>query len=526
MRSYYRNEYLFSEIYLEEITRVPEQSEVLASLNTLKDYRDYADTSSLRAWKESFVHQALYTLGFNVQTENENVTLLFPMGNADHPISVCYILLPDEDLDNTTMGRNWAEKIIRNLREHKLEWGLLTNGEQWRIYHQKEPTPYETYLEIDLAAILGDKAREAYQIFHKFMRAGNFTAGEDEKCQFDQFKKESQEKIDYIEKELENALQQKEEGGKGVLSSLCMGYVEYLRQNGDPDLDDEALRRKIYHGAMLYMFRLLFLYYADARDLLSEHNHCLLAEARQMAYNMSHAGNASKKSYRLWQDLETIFVDIDQTYNGGLFNPHESEFTLFIEESKIWDLYLAPAVYHLAFYHEKSGEEKPISYKDMSVRHLGTLYEGLLEHKLFIAKEEIEVRVIKGLLKFIPWSKGGKIIQGKFIPIGQVYFGSDVSERKSTGSYYTPEYIVNYIVQKTFENKLDEIKEKFMELELDSRRYYEKAISNSERRALAKIVGEDTLKYIVSHFFSLKVLDPAMGSGHFLVNATYVLSNF
>ena len=176
MPTYYCNEYLFSEIYLEEITQIPEQAEVLASLNTLKEYRDYADTSNLKAWKDSFVHQVLYALGFNIQAENENVTSSSRWAVQDHPISVCYILLPDENLDNTTMGRNWAEKIIRNLREHNMQWGLLTNGEQWRIYHQDEPTPYETYLEIDLAAILVDKAREAYQIFHKFMRAENFTS--------------------------------------------------------------------------------------------------------------------------------------------------------------------------------------------------------------------------------------------------------------------------------------------------------------------------------------------------------------
>ena len=82
MISYYRNEYLFSEIYLEEITQIPEQAEVLASLNTLKEYRDYANTSNLQAWKDSFVHQVLYSLGFNIQPESENVTLLFQMGNV------------------------------------------------------------------------------------------------------------------------------------------------------------------------------------------------------------------------------------------------------------------------------------------------------------------------------------------------------------------------------------------------------------------------------------------------------------
>lgn len=526
MPTYYRNEYLFSEIYLEEITQIPEQAEVLASLNTLKEYRDYSDISSLLTWKDSFVHQVLYALGFNIQAENEDVTLLFPMGSTENPISVCYILLPGENLDNTTMGRNWSEKIIRNLREHKMQWGLLTNGEKWRIYHQDEPTPYETYLEIDLAAILSDNVREAYQIFHKFMRAENFTAEKDGECQFDIFKQQSQGKIDYIEKELQNALKQKEEGGQGVLSSLCMGYVEDLRKNGDPDLEDEELRRKIYHGAMLYMFRLLFLYYADARGLLSDDNHQLLSVVRQAAYDMVHAGSASEKRYRLWQDLETIFVDIDQTYNGGLFNPHESEFTLFIEESRIFDNYLAPAIYHLAFYHEKSREERLISYKDMSVRHLGTLYEGLLEHKLFIAAEDTEVRVEKEKIHFYPASQSGKIIAGKYIPKGHIYFGNDVSERRSTGSYYTPEFIVEFMVSKTVERKLGLLRQEYISIYDKYLNDYKRSFNNNEKMSLEEYLSDEIISYVNRELVGLSILDPAMGSGHYLLNASKTIANF
>jgi len=448
------------------------------------------------------------------------------MGSADKPISVGYILLPGENLDNTSMGRNWAEKVIRNLRNHDMQWGLLTNGERWRIYHQDEPTPYETYLEINLAAILADRAREAYQIFHKFLRAENFAAQEDGRSQFDVFKKASQDKIDYIEKELENALKQKEEGGQGVLSSICMSYVKYLRENGDPDLDDETLRRKIYHGAMLYMFRLLFLYYADARGLLSDENHYMLADVRQAAYDMVHSGNPPEKSYRLWQGLEKIFVDIDQTYNGGLFNPYESEFTLFIEESRIADSYLAPAVYHLAYYHEKSGDEKPISYRDMSVRHLGTLYEGLLEHKLFIAEEDIEVRISKDHIQFIPLSQGGILVAGQYIQQGNVYFGSDSRERKATGSYYTPEYIVDYIVNETLGKIIQDLRASFLNEHQDLIVTYTNAVDDKEQDAIAHLIQVELLDFVNMKVLDLSTLDPAMGSGHFLVNATILISNF
>jgi len=525
MTTYYRNVYLFSEIYLQEITQQPEDTEILASLTTLKEYREFARTATIQEWKESFVHEVLYALRFNIKIENERLTLLYPVGNMETPLTLCYVLLPTEDLDNTTMGRNWAEKVIRSLRHHNLKWGLLTNGEQWRMYHLDESTPYEIFLEINLAAILSDSASQAYQIFHKFMKVENFTISELGQCRLDVFKKESLAKIDYIESELANALKQKEEGGKGVLSNLCMGYVEFLKSSGSPNFDDDALRGKIYHGAMLYMFRLLFLFYADARGLLNETNSSLLKDVLRRS-KASSANNTSASGYSIWEDLERIFVDIDQSYNGGLFDPHESEFTQFIEESRVNNSHLASALRYLTSYQERSGEEKAISYRDMSVRHLGTLYEGLLEHKLFITKEDTEVRAVKDKIQFIPASQGGRIVAGRYIPAGQVYFGSDRSERKATGSYYTPEYIVDYIVRNTVGEKLSQLRQDFLAGQKDLLSAVGKAIDQKERKALTELLEDNLKTFIREKVLKLSVLDPAMGSGHFLVNTSNYIANF
>lgn len=538
MPMYYHNETLFSEIYLEEITRQAENADVLASLKVLWEYREYADTHNLQSWKDSYIHEVLSALGFFAQSaptpssdggfERDHITYLFPMGSSgtEKPLSLCYVVLPDENLDNTTIGRNWAEKIIRALREKNLQWGLLTNGKQWRIYHQEEPTPYETYLEIDLEALLADKAKEVYQIFHKFMKVENFVVHEDGKCQFDRFKKESQDKIDYIEKELANALRQREEGGKGVLSDLCMGYVEELRHQNENNLDDKILRKKIYHGAMLYMFRLLFLFYADARRLLSDENHELLAKVESEC-RTRHDGNASSDlHFPIWDSLEHIFVDIDQTYNGGLFSPQESEFTRFLSDTRIDDAYLVNVIFNLITYKEKNGQEKPISYRDMSVRHLGTLYEGLLEHKLYIAQEDTEVKVAKGKIQFIPASRGGKLAVGHYIRAGEVYFAGDPSERKSTGSYYTPEYIVDYIVRNTVGEKLKELKDAFLKEQRANLEASINAINEDERNALITLLEENALTFVREKVLDLSVLDPAMGSGHFLVNAANLIANF
>jgi len=76
-----------------------------------------------------------------------------------------------------------------------------------------------------------------------------------------------------------------------------------------------------------------------------------------------------------------------------------------------------------------------------------------------------------------------------------MYLVTDKGERKASGSFYTPEYIVKYIVKNTLGPLIDPL--------------MEEAMMSAEMR-------RDLLKKLLS----LKVLDPAMGSGHFLVEAT------
>ena len=79
---------------------------------------------------------------------------------------------------------------------------------------------------------------------------------------------------------------------------------------------------------------------------------------------------------------------------------------------------------------------------------------------------------------------------------GEIYLTTDKGERKATGSYYTPEYIVQYIVENTLDPILDDIREDLLREE-----------------------GGDFANDFAERVFELKVLDPAMGSGHFLTNA-------
>ncbi|MFZ6018451.1 MAG: Eco57I restriction-modification methylase domain-containing protein, partial [Chloroflexota bacterium] len=150
----------------------------------------------------------------------------------------------------------------------------------------------------------------------------------------------------------------------------------------------------------------------------------------------------------------------------------------------------------------------------------------LLEHKLYIAQEDTEVRVSKGKIQFIPASQGGKRVTGHYLRAGEIYFAGDPSERKSTGSYYTPEYIVDYIVRNTVGEKMKELKETFLQEQKPTLEAYQHALSEDERTALAALLEENALTFVREQVLNLSVLDPAMGSGHFLVNAANLIANF
>ena len=117
-----------------------------------------------------------------------------------------------------------------------------------------------------------------------------------------------------------------------------------------------------------------------------------------------------------------------------------------------------------------------ITYRDLDVRHLGNIYEGLLEYRPRIATEDLVVVSKKGSETVAPPTRSNQEIAYRE---GEVYLLTDKGERKATGSYYTPDYIVRYIVENT----------------------------------LAPLCKDKS----VDEILSLKILDPATGSGHFLV---------
>ncbi|NWF79169.1 MAG: N-6 DNA methylase, partial [Chloroflexi bacterium] len=372
---------------------------------------------------------------------------------------------------------------------------------------------------------------------------------------------------------LDRVLAQSERHGKEIgdelkqnvfkaLEELGDGFLYLMRQNPElarrwqqrqgstapieQYLDSDELLHTIYEESLTLLYRLLFLFYAESRDLLPMHDELYrdtysLEALRDDIISVHDdpdprrffsqgATDLDVRLRELFGLIDVGFGNLIPAYNGGLFDPEQHP---FLETFAVGDYYLARAIDLLSRTRPQNGQvrgegRKKVTYRDLDVRHLGEIYEGLLEYSAHIAREEHviferkknnqkyeeyvaaselsaaerkqleEYRRARAENPEFPSLPRGCSVTGVKEP-GQYFlvFGGKESKRKSSGSYYTPDYIVQYIVESTLG-----------------------PLVRGENREGDK----QNVPLNADEILDLKVLDPAMGSGHFLVAATEYLA--
>lgn len=320
--------------------------------------------------------------------------------------------------------------------------------------------------------------------------------------------------------------------------------VETGWRDGEIDLE------QVFQATLTFLYRLMFVAYAESMELLpltEEHGYGA-ASLRRIKAEVAAAGGeveeeAPKKLEKayatnavdLYGRLQQLFGAIDAgdpalnlpAYNGGLFSAETAAGRLLARYA-IPDRYLAQGLDRLCRdVDEKTHALVFVDFKSLGVRHLGSIYEGLLEFKLRIAAEKLAVVKEDGKEVYMPFAKAkNKRVQAT-LRKGDVYLENDKRERKATGSYYTPDYIVKYIVEHTVGPVLERKFETLAPQVRDAQVRYRKA------REVALKKGEDPEKFwnsaemqqLADACLDVKVLDPAMGSGHFLVEAVDFISD-
>ncbi|MDI6655133.1 MAG: N-6 DNA methylase [Candidatus Hydrothermarchaeota archaeon] len=381
-----------------------------------------------------------------------------------------------------------------------MAWGVLTDGKLWRLYY-RERNPVDSYYEVDLGEILKSGSKSDFKYFYLFFRKEAFLKDATGK---NFLEKVYSEGVDYAKKVSEDL----EKNIYRALKILAQGFLAWKANNLKPT--EEAVK-EIHKNSLIFLYRILFILYAESRGLLKiykpGYEYYDIAKIKVVAFYKKPEGSASEHSLELWIRLKELFKLIDEgsesrkipkeelyvpSYNGELFR-QDGDYK-FLSENSVGDKYVADVLSLLTF-SEEEGDKGFIDYSTLEIRHLGSIYEGLLEYKLKVAEEDLVAVKEKDKQIWISENKanGKKILDEA--KKGELYLATDKGERKATGSYYTPNYIVKYIVENTLLPIVEE-----------------------------KLKGASTGEEKIERILSTKVLDPAMGSGHFLVEATNFLA--
>jgi Cu/Ag efflux protein CusF len=376
--------------------------------------------------------------------------------------------------------------------ERAIRWGILTNGATWRLYYQGARSRSEEFLELDIGGLLevpgtqadpefGDDARHGLKLFLCLFRREAF-----------QIQPWDSERRTFHEYALAEARRYEErvsqDLGQRVFDTVFPDLANALA-SGDPRAIQPPTREylnEVREAALMLLYRLLFVLYAEDRGLLpvrdARYFNYSLRRIRENIRDKRDSNFAfSTQASRIWDDLKSLFGAIAKgdralglpAYNGGLF---EDERTPLLSRARVSDAQLAPAIDEVSRRAEHTLRAW-INYRDLSVQHLGGIYEKLLEYRLE--------------------------------PVGNRLAARPTSfARKGSGSYYTHDDLVKLLIS-----------EAVGPLVAERIAAFDKAVRQHEKKQ--KITPGDWEVFDsvdpASRILDLKICDPAMGSGHFLV---------
>lgn len=370
-----------------------------------------------------------------------------------------------ENKADALSNKNPAYQIYFYVQQSGVAWGILTNGRIWRLVHKDTAHKLDCYYEVDLEDLLTAGNTEAFLYFYAFFSRAALEPANP--LNISQILAQSTEYALGVGKTLKTQV-------FDALLHIAQGFLDF---EGNKLATDADSLEKIYDNSLILLYRLLFILYAEGRGLLPvtvnsgyRETYGLYAVKIEGAKRIDAGQTLLASSNIFWPRLKLLFGYIDRgepplqisTFNGGLFDPEKHP---FLEKFSVGDSHLISALDKLA----RVGKQF-IDYRDLAVRHLGTIYEGLLEHHLSVDAPK---------------------------PGWKISLLNDKGERKETGSYYTPDYIVKYIVEQAVGPLLDNA-----------------------------VVDKRSEADCIEAVLNIKVLDPSMGSGHFLVEAVEYIARY
>ncbi len=423
----------------------------------------------------------------------------------------------DPDAPSSQMLRYLSRADV--VSDRAVKWGMLSNGAVWRLYWQDARSRAEEFFEVDLSAALGVPGiqheldeiapEHALRLFFLFFHRVAFLpqSWDDSGRSFHAYALNEarlyEEKVSHdlgervfgdVFPRLADALAR----GDLHATSHEVGYGQFKRPQFNSEYLDE-----VREAALVLLYRLLFLFYAEDRNLLPVRDeryapYSVRRIREEVRDKVDQGASFSSTIGHIWLSLKGAFLLIDKgddevgmpAYNGGLFDRARAP---LLERTNVPDKVMAPIIDALSRRRPSTGsgysESTWINYRDLSVSHLGGIYERLLEYSLV---HEVQAR---DDYKDKP-------------EINRLIATPASFARKLSGSYYTHDDLVRLI-----------LRESVGLLAGEKAAAFEAQIKKLAKKTAMNPGHWDALDASdpASQILELKICDPAMGSGHFLV---------
>lgn len=431
-------------------------------------------------------------LGFSVASEERSTLILKGSGKENRVVAV---LLEDAENFDSPGGRFPSSPVSWGLSvaaDNNVPWLIVLKKDQIRLHPGKDGVGVgqkgqaETFLELNLAQMDDSDLALLPLIFSATSLEAD---GEVQKILDDSSK--------YA---VILGARLRERVYESVVPNISIAVAKKLQSQGR-SLDAEGLQLS-YSLTLRILFRLLFQAYAEDRGLLPagrnegyDANSLKTIAKREMNTKPEDFGEAKS----IWFDLVQVWDAIDEgnkrwqvpTYNGGLFgrDPSRHPEGALIAPLELADSVMGPALQALLVDKSNDGVLGPVDFRSLSVREFGTIYEGLLESSLSLAEVDLTVDSSDS---WVPAQVGQRVLAKS----GEPYFHSASGERKATGSYFTPKFVVDHLVAQAVDPSLD-----------------------SHLQRIQQFIQDGDYPRAGREFFDYRVADIAMGSAHFLVAA-------
>lgn len=437
---------------------------------------------------EAFVEELLNSaFGFELKRAgprargDRRFAIAFEGSEGRVPVVVTAPLSPEEDgksKDAFTVGRTQfgdgangriAKRSAALLLQDWLNanadfyWGLVFAGDRVRLMRDNASFTRPAFIEADLGAIFRDDMFAEFTAWWLLTHASRFgkAGAPPSEAPLEHWREAGMEAgtavRDKLRGNVESALLAI---GKGLL-----GHNPELRRKID---DSELSMQSLFEQMLRTVYRLIFLAVAEDRDLLhapgtARATKQLYQENYGFAYLRNRSARRGSRDTHgdAWEGLKIVFnalargeKDLGLPALGGLFS---ADATPDLEQCTIPNRFLLEAIFNLGWMMEE-GRRVRINWRDMATEEFGSVYEGLLELTPTRTDEGRSFDFVEDL-------KG--------------------NARKTSGSYYTPDSLV----QTLLDSALNPVLEK------------------------AEAEGRE------EGILDLKIIDPACGSGHFLLGA-------